>query len=285
MTIQEAKQRMLFQLYHLYDEREAAGIADWVLENLTGWSRIDRVINKDLPLNMEQKFLVEKYIAELSSHKPVQYVLNEAFFGGMKFFVNEHTLIPRPETEELVELVVKESQVPAQGIILDIGTGSGCIPITLKKKLLNMQIISCDISEEALEVARHNAKNLHADIQFKHMDFLDREQWSQLPDVHIVVSNPPYIPLSDKESMDNNVVMYEPWEALFVENEQPLIFYDAIADFALQKLHPGGKVFVETHEQYASAVAELFSSKGLEEVEVRKDMQGKERMVRGNMKT
>jgi release factor glutamine methyltransferase len=281
MTIQEAKQRMLFQLYHLYDEREAAGIADWVLENLTGWSRIDRVINKDLPLNTHQKFLVEKYIVELSSHKPVQYVLNEAFFGGMKFFVNENTLIPRPETEELVELVVKHAQLPENGIILDIGTGSGCIPVTLKKKIPRAKIISCDISEDALEIARKNAMDLQAEIDFKQLDFLDRNQWSELPDADVLVSNPPYIPLSDKESMDNNVVMYEPWEALFVENEKPLIFYDAISDFAQTKLLPGGKIFVETHEQYASAVADLFTAKGLKDVEVVRDMQGKERMVWG----
>jgi release factor glutamine methyltransferase len=281
MTIQEAKQRLLFQLYHLYDDREAAGIADWVLEHLTGWSRIDRVINKDLPLNTQQKILVEKYIAALSSHMPVQYVLNEAWFSGMKFYVNEETLIPRPETEELVELVFKNEhdRVSENYSLLDIGTGSGCIPIAIKKKLSQANIISCDISEAAIEVAKHNATKLDAAIDFKVVDFLDNKTWETLPTVHAIVSNPPYIPLSDKESMDNNVVMYEPWVALFVENEKPLVFYEAIASFAQHKLNSGGGIYVETHENYADAVAELFRSNHLVDVQVVKDMQEKERFV------
>lgn len=282
MTIQEAKQRLLFQLYHLYDDREAAGIADWVLEHLTGWSRIDRVINKDVPLNTQQKILVEKYIAALSSHMPVQYVLNEAWFSGMKFYVNEDTLIPRPETEELVELVYKNEndRVSEDYTLLDIGTGSGCIPIAIKKKLLEANIISCDISEAAIEVAKHNAKKLDAAIDFKVVDFLDNKTWEMLPMVHAIVSNPPYIPLSDKESMDNNVVMYEPWVALFVENEKPLVFYEAISAFAQYKLNSGGGIYVETHENYAEAVADLFSSNHLKDVEIVKDMQEKKRFVK-----
>lgn len=282
MTIQEAKQRLLFQLYHLYDDREAAGIADWVLEHLTGWSRIDRVINKDLPLNTQQKILVEKYIAELSSHMPVQYVLNEAWFSGMKFFVNEDTLIPRPETEELVELVYKNEndRVSEDYNLLDIGTGSGCIPIAIKKKLEQANVLSCDISEAAIEVAKHNAKKHTAEVNFKVADFLDNSSWDSLPTVHAIVSNPPYIPLSDKESMDNNVVMYEPWVALFVENEKPLVFYEAITAYAQQKLNPGGGIYVETHENYAEAVADLFRSNQLTEVEIVKDMQEKNRFVK-----
>lgn len=282
MTIQEAKQRLLFQLYHLYDDREAAGIADWVLEHLTGWSRIDRVINKDVPLNTQQKILVEKYIAALSSHMPVQYVLNEAWFSGMKFYVNEDTLIPRPETEELVELVYKnENDRVSEGYtLLDIGTGSGCIPIAVKKKLQQANITSCDISEAAIEVAKHNAKKLDADIDFKVVDFLDNKTWDTLPMVHAIVSNPPYIPLSDKESMDNNVVMYEPWVALFVENEKPLVFYEAIVSFAQQKLNSGGGIYVETHENYAEAIADLFTSNQLNDVEIVKDMQEKNRFVK-----
>ncbi|MGZ5252904.1 MAG: peptide chain release factor N(5)-glutamine methyltransferase [Flavitalea sp.] len=282
MNIQEAKQRLLFQLYHLYDDREATGIADWVLEHLTGWSRIDRVINKDLPLNTQQKMLVEKYIAELSSHMPVQYVLNEAWFSGMKFFVNEDTLIPRPETEELVELVYKNEhdRVSDDFNLLDIGTGSGCIPISIKKKLSQANVISCDISEAAIEVAKHNAKKHAAEVQFKVVDFLDNNTWDSLPIVNAIVSNPPYIPLSDKESMGNNVVMYEPWVALFVENERPLVFYEAIAAYAQQKLHIGGGVYVETHENYAEAVADLFKSNHLTDVEIVKDMQEKNRFVK-----
>ena len=195
--------------------------------------------------------------------------------------MNEDTLIPRPETEELVELVYKNEhdRIQENYCLLDIGTGSGCIPIAIKKKLSKANIISCDISEAAIEVAKHNASKLDAAIDFKLLDFLDNKTWEMLPMVHAIVSNPPYIPLSDKESMDNNVVMYEPWVALFVENEKPLVFYEAIASFAKHKLNSGGGIYVETHENYADAVADLFKSNQLTDVQVVKDMQEKERFV------
>lgn len=283
MTVQEAKQRLLFQLKNLYDEREAGNITDWVLEHITGWNKIDRVIQKDHPLSPHQKITLEKHIAELTSHKPVQYVLGEAWFAGMKFFVNENTLIPRPETEELVELVSKNelSGLPSVNsyTLLDIGTGSGCIPLSIKKKWPGLSVISCDISKDAIEVARYNSRTHQLPVDFRVMDFLDENCWSQLPEVNCIVSNPPYIPLSDKETMDNNVVMYEPWLALFVENEEPLIFYEAIAKFASSKLGSHGGIYVETHESNASRVQQLFTQHGLLQATIQKDMQGKERFV------
>lgn len=284
MTVQEAKQRLLFQLKNLYDEREAGNITDWVLEHITGWNKIDRVIRKDHPLSPHQKLTLEKHIAELTSHKPVQYVLGEAWFAGMKFFVNENTLIPRPETEELVELVSKNEFTGSRSlnnfILLDIGTGSGCIPISIKKKCPDLSVISCDISTDAIEVAQYNSRTHQLPVDFRVMDFLDEGTWNELPDVNCIISNPPYIPLSDKETMDNNVVMYEPWLALFVENEEPLVFYEAIAKFASTKLESRGGIYVETHESNASQVQHLFAEHGLKEAVVEKDMQGKERFVR-----
>ena len=280
MTVQEAKQRLLFQLNNIYDERESANITDWVLEHLTGWNRIDRLMNKDHQLSPQQKLTLEKHIAELGSHKPVQYVLKEAWFQGMKFFVNEYTLIPRPETEELVELIIKHES-PSPGFkVLDIGTGSGCIPLSIKHKWPGVDVISCDISAEAIEVAQYNARRLQLHANFRILDFLDPEHWKQLPEVHCVVSNPPYIPLSDKETMGNNVVMYEPWLALFVENEQPLVFYEAIANFSKEKLANGGGIYVETHEIYAEGVHDLFVQHGFSDVTIEKDMQGKPRFVK-----
>ena len=222
MTLHQAKQQLLAQLYPLYDNREAANIADWVLEHLTGWSRIDRVLHRDALLSSQQIILFEKYLVELSAQMPVQYVLKEAWFAAMKFLVNEHTLIPRPETEELVELVVKYEidrvKNLEHALLLDVGTGSGCIPIALKKKMSSVKIISCDISADALEVASYNAQQLGANIELVQADFLNPTSRAQLPVVDVLVSNPPYIPLRDKESMDNHVVLYEPSEALFVEN-------------------------------------------------------------------
>jgi len=299
MTIYEAQQRLIFQLFEIYDNREAANIADLVMEHITGWKKIDRILNKQVPLLNDKITLLEKFTTELLVHKPVQYVLNEAWFYGLKFFVNEHVLIPRPETEELVEWIVREvgdtryevqnkNQDPENRHehhtlrIFDVGTGSGCIPITLKKNLHSADIYTCDISKEALGVAQRNALEHQADIGLLHIDFLDISQWEHLPFFDIVVSNPPYIPLKDKETMRPNVIDYEPHLALFVENNDPLIFYRSIADFAKEKLRPGGIIFAELHEGLATGVQEVFAEKGFDNMEIKKDMQGKDRMIKVN---
>jgi len=299
MTIHEAQQQLLFQLYHLYDNREAANIADWVMEHITGWKKIDRIINKKVPLLPHRIEQLEQYTKELLEHKPVQYVLHEAWFCGMPFYVDEHVLIPRPETEELVEWIVQEagsrkSEVGSQksearsdiGLqtsdfrLLDIGTGSGCIPIALKKKLPWAQVYSCDVSEGALAVAQKNATAQQADVHLLQADFLNRDSWQQLPFVDLIVSNPPYIPQSDEHTMQPNVLEYEPHVALFVPNDDALLFYKAIAEFAQQKLQRGGSIYVEIHEDLGDQTKALFLSKGFTSVEIKKDMQGKDRMIR-----
>ena len=291
MTIHEAQQRLIFQLYAIYDNREAANIADLVMEHITGWKKIDRILNKHVLLRTDKIELVETYITHLLSHKPVQYVLNEAWFFGLKFFVNEHVLIPRPETEELVEWIVTalgSSKGEAEGnaalnkTAFDIGTGSGCISIALKKRLPALDIVACDVSREALEVAQKNALAHLADVGFLHLNFLDPEQWKLLPPFDIIVSNPPYIPLKDKDSMRPNVLQHEPHLALFVENDDPLIFYQAIADFAREKLNPGGSIFAEIHETLAPDVQTVFEKNRFSSIELKKDMQGKDRMIRVN---
>ncbi|HLK27172.1 MAG TPA: peptide chain release factor N(5)-glutamine methyltransferase [Puia sp.] len=302
MTIHEAQQQLLFQLYHIYDDRESAAITNLIMENITEWKKIDRVVNKNVPLSLTKIELLKKYTEELLQHKPVQYVLHEAWFSGMKFYVDENVLIPRPETEELVEWIVQEVQSSEFRVggqqsavcspmtdnrrlttILDIGTGSGCIPIALKKKIPNAEIFSCDISEAALQIAKQNAKNNNVEISFMQLDFLDEQQRNPLSSFDIIVSNPPYIPIKDKETIQQNVIGYEPHLALFVEDNNQLIFYEAIADFAKEKLSANGNVFVETHEEQASNVKKLFSIKGFNEIEIKKDMQGKERMIKATM--
>lgn len=283
MTIHEAQQRLLFQLYNIYDDREAANIADLVMEHITGWSKVDRILNKQVPLRDSTVVLFEKYTSELMSHTPVQYVLKEAWFCGMKFGVNQSVLIPRPETEELVEWIVytiKKSRSPKPIKILDVGTGSGCIAIALKKRLLMADIIACDISFEALDVAKQNAISLAAEISFLQLNFLDETEWSRLPDFDIIVSNPPYIPEKDAGSMHRNVLDFEPHVALFVDNNDPLVFYNAIAKFAEKKLESGGWIFAEIHEAFGAKMNDLFAEKGFANVELKKDLQGKDRMLR-----
>jgi len=285
MTMQEAQQQLLTSLYELYDNREAANIADWVLEHVTGMRKIDRIMHKQSLLSPERLALLQEYTRELLTHKPVQYVLHEAWFCGMPFYVDESVLIPRPETEELVEWIVAEIRSKKHEVrnsILDIGTGSGCIPISLKKKLPQAAIFACDVSAPALAVAAKNAEAQQTTINFIQADFLDATTWPALPAVDIIVSNPPYIPHHNQHSMLPNVLAYEPHLALFVPNEDPLLFYDAIARFAQQKLLPGGTIFAEIHEDLGAQTKTLFESKGFV-AEVKKDFQGKERMVKANV--
>lgn len=277
------------QLKTIYDEREAENISDWVFENVTGLKRWKRRENRNKELNENHFKKIEKYLEELLKHKPVQYILNEAWFYNMKFFVDENVLIPRPETEELVEWIVSDfkkqtGSKPAlptgrQANIIDIGTGSGCIPIALKKELPNSNITAVDVSEKALAVANKNAVELHSAIEFFKIDFLKKNEWQTLSQYDIIVSNPPYIPLKEKELLAKNVTAYEPGVALFVENDDSFIFYKKIAEFSKTHLTKGGKIYVEVHEEYANQVKFIFENAGLIS-EIKKDIYGKERMIK-----
>jgi release factor glutamine methyltransferase len=284
MTLQQAKQQLSIRLNTLYDEREAGNIADWVMEKITGLKKIDRVSRKNEPIGGASQEILEKYTAELLTQRPVQYVLQESWFCGLKFYVDEQVLIPRPETEELVQWILENVAAMNEAIsplsILDIGTGSGCIPIVLKNRLPPSSVAACDISAGALAVASRNAIQHGTGIDFFQLDFLDGKQRALLPAAQVFVSNPPYIPVTDKDSMAANVVGFEPHQALFVDGADPLLFYRALVAFVKEKGSPGGSLFVEVHEERAGAVAALFREAGLPGVTVRKDMQGKERMIK-----
>lgn len=280
MTLQEAGQHLAQQLSAVYEGREAANIADWVMEHLTGYKKIDRVMHKQAALGPEKQQLLERYTKELLMHKPVQYVLNEAWFCGMKLYVDENVLIPRPETEELVEWIFETHKARLINKILDVGTGSGCIPVALKKKMPFCELYGCDVSKEALHVAQRNAADQQTVINFFQLDFLDKNERERIPSMDILVSNPPYVPLKDKITMSDNVVQYEPHLALFVQDDDPLIFYRALMEFAQAKLASAGSVYVEIHEDLAAGVQELFHAHGFTRTAVRKDMQGKDRMIR-----
>jgi release factor glutamine methyltransferase len=294
MTVQEATRQLLFQLFHIYEQREAANIADLVMERVTEWKKIDRVLNKAVPLSDEKVKLLARYTDELLSHKPVQYVLNEAWFYGMNLFVDENVLIPRPETEELVKWVLDEvkhyavhqgkalslSSLFQQPAVLDVGSGSGCIALALKKQFPAATVYSCDVSEKALEVARTNATAHRANINFIPCDFLNAVQRDALPHVDFIVSNPPYVPMQNKSAMSLHVVDHEPHLALFVEDSDPLIFYKAIAAFSKTHVAAKGQIFVELHEDMGDAVMEVFALHDFQEIELKKDMQGKTRLLR-----
>ena len=289
MTIQLSYRQLLAQLYEIYDSREAANIADWVIEHVTGQRKIERIVYKDLPVSAQQQQALQSITIELLQHKPVQYVLKEAWFCNMKLYVNENVLIPRPETEELVEWVGEEvSGIRLQVSddrnvsVLDIGTGSGCIAITLKKKTRNTDIYAIDISTEALKVAQQNAAQQNLEINYLQCDFLDKSKLEQLPVLDIIVSNPPYIQKSEEQTMAPNVLKYEPYIALFVPDEDALKFYKAIADFAETHLQLEGAIFVEINEALGQHVTNVFKDSGFKNVVLKKDRQGKDRMIKAS---
>jgi release factor glutamine methyltransferase len=278
MTIHEAQQQLLFQLYHIYDDREAQSIAAWVMEHLTGWQKIDRVLNKKAKLSQPKLDELEQITQQLLAHKPIHYILHQAWFQGMKLYVDENVLIPRPETEELVQWTVEENKIIAPRI-LDVGTGSGCIPIALKKKLPHANIVACDVSDGALNVAARNAQEQNTPVNLLKVDFLNREQRSKLPVSDIIVSNPPYIAAQEKAEIDKHVLEYEPHTALFVPDDNALVFYEHLAEFGRTHLAGDGFMMMEIHYLKGQAVKQLFESKGYS-VQLKKDMQGNDRMVK-----
>lgn len=290
MTMQQAYQQLLFQLYELYDDREAANIADLVVEHITGFRKIDRIINKQFPLNEQQHEQLLNFTNELLQHKPVQYVLHEAWFAGMKFYLDENVLIPRPETEELVNWIIEDLSLTTHYspltthhsslTILDVGTGSGCIPIALKKKLSSAEVHAIDISEQTLNVAKQNAATHNTEVSFHLANMLDKDAWELLPVFDIIVSNPPYVKKDEASAMHQNVLKYEPHLALFVPGEDALIFYKTIAGFGLTHLNKNGKLFFEINESFGKEVCDLLRQYGYTNIELKKDMQGRDRMVK-----
>ncbi|MBS1761256.1 MAG: peptide chain release factor N(5)-glutamine methyltransferase [Bacteroidetes bacterium] len=267
---------VLQKLKTKFSSGEAENITAMMFEKIAGISKTDLIKVKNLEINQPTIKQLEESVDKLFLDVPIQYILGEAWFYGNKFLVNPSVLIPRPETEELVELVLKELKSDANKSILDIGSGSGCIPITIKKKFNQAKVTSVDISEDALEIAKQNATIIGTFINFQKLDFLERENWQLLGAFDIIVSNPPYIPFSEKESLDKNVRDYEPETALFVD--EPLIFYRAIADFSTTNLLKEGKIFMEVHENFSHSVSEHFVQKGFI-TNVLKDIYGKDRFV------
>jgi release factor glutamine methyltransferase len=283
MTIQLAYKEFVAKLHAIYDEREAANVADWVIEHVTGKQKLERILNKDLPLTPVQQQELERLTQRLLQHEPVQYALGEAWFFNMKLYVDQNVLIPRPETEELVQWVVEDATQKSQEKnqrIIDIGTGSGCIPIAIKKKLINAEVYALDVSPGALAVARKNALQQKAEITFHELDFLDSATWKPLPMFDVIVSNPPYVKKSEAETMAKNVLQYEPHIALFVPDEDALRFYKAITAFSKTYLTAAGSVYMEINEALGEQVMELFYKEDFKSVTIKKDLQGKDRMIR-----
>ncbi len=289
--IRQSLQSLQQTIGKIYDSQEAKAISQIVMEFLLQMNCLKLQINHDQALTAPQVQSLEEITHRLLQKEPVQYILEEVDFYGLKLKVNPAVLIPRQETEELVEWIVQaaspsmfssvfQSQTPR---ILDIGTGSGCIPLALKKELPAAFVEGVDISETALEVARANAERLQLSIQWQQFDVLNRTIWSLLPKFHFIVSNPPYICEHEKNLLDENVVKYEPAIALFVRDTEPLLFYKTIADLAKLKLEEKGTLFFEVSTHFGEACRDMLLNKGFSQVELRKDMNGNWRMIQAKI--
>lgn len=274
MKIKDAYQKILQTALEHYPDSEARNIAKIILEDIyqcTNPNKGTELPSTPLPL--------ETVCKKIANKEPVQYITGIAFFYELSFLVTPDVLIPRPETEELVYQILHEPFLQKDDIsIIDIGTGSGCIPISLKYKMNNWKVSATDVSEKALAVAQKNAIRHGIGVEFIHHDILDEKSWQTLPSFDVIVSNPPYIMESEKTLMPDHVLEWEPHLALF-PGKNPLLFYETIADFGLIHLNKNGMLFFEINEFFGQVTLDLLLSKGYENVLLIKDMSGKDRMV------
>ena len=266
------------QLQDFYSGAEIKSFSYLILESVCNQSKSPILRHKDKELSLNERFRIQEIVEELKKYRPIQYILGETEFYGMKFKVNENVLIPRPETEELVEWIIREEKLPLK--ILDIGTGSGCIAVTLAKHFPQAEVFALDISGEALDVAKQNAINNQVDVRFFQHDILENEPFafSSLA-FDCIVSNPPYVTFEEKAAMAKNVLDYEPHLALFVPQENPALFYERIADFARSRLKDAGSLYLETSSIHGQASAKTLEDKKFRSVKLLKDISGNDRII------
>lgn len=280
-TLKDIRNFLSEELKGIYPEQEIISIINLVLKTRFGIDRLHMLSFPDQAVPEDTAKAIYEICRELRTGRPVQYILGEAYFYDCTIKVNEKTLIPRQETEELVDLIVKENPT-FRGRIIDLGTGSGCIAIALKKNLREAEIFGIDISPEALGVAKKNADLNNVIVSFMEGDILDLHSLS-VTQAGIVVSNPPYVMESEKQFMNINVLDFEPHNALFVPDEDPLLHYKSIVSFAGSVLKPGGKLYLEINEKKGYEVNRLLLSAGFHDVQIIKDINGKNRIVKGTL--
>jgi release factor glutamine methyltransferase len=276
MKIKEYKSRFTQSLSPIYESGEIESFFFLILEQEHQLKRVDLALNPNLEFTENELQKWDAYLQALQKQKPIQYLLGKTQFFGLEFFVNEHTLIPRPETEELVSWIINDNQHQQSLNILDIGTGSGCIAISLDKNL-KAETFAFDVSYDALQVAQKNADHNQAFVHLVEFDILN-DVWEGDP-FDIIVSNPPYVRELEKEEIKPNVLEYEPHLALFVSDENPLLFYEKIADFAKEHLSENGKLYFEINQYLGKETSEMLKNKGFKKVILKKDIYGNDRMI------
>ncbi len=280
MTTKEIMAHMSAELQEIYDEREVQALVNIAIEEVLHYSKVDVVLRGDFE---QDKVFVERMMTithKLKAHEPIQYILGKANFHGHEFKVTPATLIPRPETEQLVDMIVDENKANDLNV-LDLGTGSGCIAISLARALKFAEVTAIDFSQQALIIAQENALKLKAKVNFEQKDMLtmqpDKAKWD------IIVSNPPYVCESEKASMEQHVLAHEPSSALFVSDNNPLIFYKAIAKYAGKSLIQGGKLYLEINQKFGKDIKTLLENYNFDAVRIINDQYGKVRFAIGSL--
>ncbi|PKD20248.1 protein-(glutamine-N5) methyltransferase, release factor-specific [Salegentibacter salinarum] len=282
MRLKAQKEIFVKTLEHEYPAEEVLSFFFLLTEAFFGIKRIDLALDPELEINENQVKKIDSALVRLKKHEPVQHIMGETEFFGLSFKVDKNVLVPRPETEELVQWILDDFSLENKVLkILDIGAGSGCIAISLAKNLPVAKISAIDISKNALEIARINAENNKVQIQFFQQDILQTEKFSEAFDV--IVSNPPYVRELEKKEMYRNVLDYDPPTALYVKDENPLIFYDKITKLAKSALKPGGKLYFEINQYLAKETEEMMKKNGFK-TELRKDIFGNFRMLKGELR-
>ena len=274
--MQSVRHQIEKELSDFYPQGELKVLVRMLLQQVAGWSLVDMLTHNDLTLTAAQQMQIADAVDRLKRYEPIQYILGAAEFDGMRLVVDARALIPRPETEELV-LLLSETLSP-DASVLDIGTGSGCIAVALARRLPQAQVSAYDVSPDALALAAENARNQGVKIDFRQVDIL-HDAPADAPVFDAIVSNPPYVTDSERASMEANVLDYEPALALFVPDDDPLLFYRAIADFAWTHLSIGGRLFFEINHRFGAEIVMMLRHKGFANCAVQHDAFGKERFV------
>lgn len=278
--MQETLKKMRDVLYPIYGKGESDAIIRIIFHYLKGWDTTQMLIHQNDPLSPFIKGEIDKILQRLQKHEPIQYITGEARFHGLDLHVTPDVLIPRPETSELVDIISDDADEKEDLRVLDIGTGSGCIAVALARSLKFPMISAVDISTAALDVAKKNAEILKVHINFIHADIF---KWKPSGNFDIIVSNPPYIDESERKDMEPNVTDYEPASALFVPDDDPLVFYRRIAAIASDSLSPSGKLYLEINPRHADQLAQMLKSDGFNTVDVMRDSFGKLRFIRASL--
>lgn len=280
--LKDIQTQFKLDLIERFENQEIEIFADYVFEEFCNLNRIDRIVKTDYRLSESEIVKISQAVKKLNSNMPIQYVVNKAYFHGLSFYVNQSVLIPRPETEELVSWIIEHSNIYENQDILDVGTGSGCIAISLASRLLKSKVTAVDISKESLKIARENALHHNVDVNFVEDDALKFKS-TKYTLFDVIVSNPPYVRNCEKVLMMPNVLDYEPGKALFVDDLNPLLFYDSIVKFSLTNLKKKGFIFFEINEVFSEEVLNLLKINNFSELELKRDFRGKPRFVKGRL--